>query len=244
MRPRHCLPFLMLVALTLTSCSTVRKSADFQKRLEEIKTVAVMDPDIAIERLVFKGDNETLYDESSAAGKQARHTVEEELTNKGFQVIPEQVIQDKLKQNPDVLLTLGKIKDRYSALLGDVQNHFVKKMQWKDFNLSLTSEVNPLVDLLETDSLIFVSGSGFVNSGGETAGDLAKTLLIGAASLGSVLYVEPTAGGQVHISWVDGDNGNLLWHNFSNAGIQYNFTKEKGIKNAVKGAIRPFPKQK
>ena len=237
-----CLGFAVILALT--GCSTIRKHPDFDKRAAEIHTVSLIAPEINIQRLVFKGNNEVLFDEGKKASQQVLEVVSTEFTKLGYDVKPLALSEETLKQNPDLETALSKLQVKYDSLVQDVEKQYVKKNRWKDFRISLGSDVNQFADLAAADAFVFVTGTGFVKSGGEIAKDVAKTTLIAAASLGSVIYITPSYGGVVYVSIVDANTGDILWHNFNRPNRAYNFTKPGDLKSMVKGVIRGYPKHK
>lgn len=245
MRPAAAAFFILMTAsLLLQGCSTVRKSGNFTRRAAEVQKVAVVDPEVMITRLVFKGDNEILFDESAKASTVLREKMENDLASRGYDVVPFEITPAMLKKNPDLKLVINRLKDTYEAKLGDVSDHWVRKLKWKDFDLTLGSDINIVADALNVDVLIFSSSAGFVKSGGEIAKSVAKSVFIAAGTLGTVVYVENQSAGQVHITMVDGDNGEFLWHNFSNPAMAYNLTKEGDIEAMSSFAFNPFPKRK
>ena len=236
--------FLFSLSVFAASCSTVRMSPNFQKRSAEIRTVAVADPDVSIQLMVFKGDNKPLFEESKAAVKTTKGAVIEEFKKRGYEVKPLVLTEKMIAENPDLPSELSKLKERYAALAQDVQKQYVSKMEWNNFKLSLGSDVNQFADLVGADALVFVTGTGFRKSGGEIANDVAKSVLIAAASLGSLVVVYPSAAGTMDISIVDADNGDILWHNFSDRNRAYDFTKENALQGMVKQMLRLYPKRK
>lgn len=242
MKIKWSLAGVLITLIVFSGCSTIRKSPNFERRASQIRTVAIMPADVAIQRVVFKGADETLFDEGKTASQKIAETLSVEMRKRGYEVKLLAMDSEILNQNPLLKEEVSKLRDRYATLVADVQKQYVSKMKWGNFMLSLGSDVNQIVDAVGADVLIFSTGSGFVKSGGEISSDIAKTLLIGAASLGSVIYVAPSAGGQIFISIVDGDNGEMLWHNFSNPALQINLTHQSNVQKLVKTVMSRYPK--
>lgn len=234
--------FVMLTSL-VTGCSTVRKHPNFNKRSAEIQRVSVVSPEVSIQWVVFKGDNKPLFDESREASKTAFSALQEQFEKRGYEVSPLVITKDRLQKNPELERELGRLKEKYAALVKDVHEQYVKKGKWDNFKLSLGSDVNQFADLMGADALVFATGSGFTKSGGEITKDVAKSVLIAAATLGSLVVVYYTASSQVDISVVDADNGDILWHNFSDPQRGYNLTKAKDVSGAVKQILGQYPKR-
>lgn len=228
---------IWVLCLFLAGCSTVKKHPHFDKRAKEVQTVSVMAPDVQITRIVFKGDNEILFDDGKAASGTILKALETELARRGYDVKPVSTTAgETIAADHEAAFELSKLKERYAALLNDLQ-----KKKGKDFRLTLGSDINRFADMTGADILVFATGSGYVKSGGEIAKGIAKSALIAAASLGTVIYIEQDFGGQLFVSVVDGDNGDILWHNFANPALAYNMTKEKVVRSMAQQVIASYP---
>ncbi|GEM_PF-4999771 len=230
----------MLLVL-VSGCGTIRKHPDFNTRAPEIRKVAVMPPQIVIERVAFKGNNELLYDEMQAAEKKVRADLENEFQKRQYAVNAFEINESLKAQDPEVGTEWGKLKEKYAHLVADFCNQFAAKMKYKDFRLSLGSDVNSFADRTGADVLIFSTGSGFVNSGGENTKNFTKSLLIGVLSGGRMIPIYNTHGGTIHVSVVDGDNGEILWHNFTPANKVYDLTDGDSIHKMIHSVLAKYP---
>ena len=203
-----------------------------------------MPPDLLIERIVFKGNNETLYDESKIAQGKMSEALVEAFTQKGYEI--KTLDLEKLSaEDPPLKREFAKLKQRYESLINDkVPVGMGKAPGLGQDEQTVGTEVNRIADLTGADALVFSYARGFVKSKGEKTADFVKALLISAGTLGGATYVAPSSGGQIHISVIDTDNGELLWDNINIFQDQINFTGDSGFKRDVKSIVGPFPKRK
>ena len=106
------------------------------------------------------------------------------------------------------------------------------------YERSLGADVNLFADHAEVDALVFAKMWGFKKSSGEIARDAAMTVLIAAATLGSVIPAQPTSGATIRIALVDGTTGDVLWAN--TAGTNGDF-EGSGLDTLVGTLFRQFP---
>jgi hypothetical protein len=228
----------------LSGCGTIRKHPTFEKRSAEVAAVAVMPPDVLLQRIVFKGDNEVLYKESDAAKRVLSDALRGEFAKRGYDARVFELTKDLRKEYPEVSSDWSKLTDKYNERVKDVQNQFVAKMKYDGFKLSLGADVNPFADHASADVLVFMVAAGYINSTGENTKNFFKSILVGVGSLGSYVPIYNNFGGAMHVTVVDGDNGDLLWHNFSPPNLAYNMTKEKDLRKMVRATLKGYPDRK
>lgn len=231
------------VCLSLSACSTVRKSGNFERRFPEIQKVVVVPPEFTVIRRVFKGDDETLFEESKDSAEHIHIALEESFRKKGYEVMPYRTVEEAAANDPELVRILNQLKERYAKSAEDIQKLFIDKAEWDDFHFSLGSDVNAVVDAAGADALVFAQGGGFVSSGGEIAKGIAKTTLIAAASLGMVTYIEPDHYAMLYVSVVDGDNGEILWHNPSQSAFAFDPLNPGSLKTMTDGTLNAYPKR-
>ncbi|MBI4549309.1 MAG: hypothetical protein HY714_00070 [Candidatus Omnitrophica bacterium] len=228
----------------LSGCGTIRKHPNFDQRSAEIAVVSVMPPDVLLQRIVFKGDNEVMYRESESAKKILSDALRGAFAGRGYEAKPFEITKALRKKYPEVSTDWSKLTDKYNERVKDVQTQFVAKMKYADFKLSLGADVNPFADHASADVLVFMVAAGYINSAGENTKNFFKSILVGVGSLGSYVPIYNSFGGAMHVTVVDGDNGDLLWHNFSPPTLAYNLTDEKALRKMVQATLKGFPDRK
>jgi len=230
-------------ASALSSCSTVRMHENFKERQKEVASLNIVSSEVVIERIVFKGDNEMQFEESKTASEWIKREVETILAKKGYDIEHFELNPAYLEQYPELKTKMSRIKDKYKAVAGDIQNEIYKRMKFGEIKYSIGDEISEIADLVDADLLVFSTAQGFTKSGGEIAKDFTKAVLLGVGTLGNYVHMAPTAGMQMVVSIVDGDNGDILWHNISNPQQKVNPTKFKEIQRMVKFTLNKFPKR-
>lgn len=233
--------WILAAGVLVSGCGTVRKHPRFDQRAREIQTVTVMPPDVMIERIVFKGDNESLFRQSAGAAKTLADQIRAEFERRGYEVHVFEWSKKMRRSHPDLAYEWSRLRDRHAGLARDVQTLFAAKSKYDDFRLTLGPAVNPFADLEDADILVFSGASGFVSSGGEKTKNFMKSLLMTTAALGSAVYLEENYGGAGHMSVVDGDNGDILWHNFTIPDQRYDLTKEGPLRKMSRTLAAGYP---
>lgn len=238
-RPRS-LIYATIAALlsSTTGCATVRLHPAFQERQTAIRTIAALPPEVAIYRLTFKGDQELMPELIPVASDTIIHAAETTLRRKGYTV-------PHLNPN-DPELTAD-----VRAAMFDVQQIFTKRVEEmakrgfpKRGAYSVGPEVNRFADMSRSDALLFAQCEGIKKSGGEITKDIAKTLLIGIATLGSLVMVYPTSATVLQLAVVDGNTGDILWYHSTllSGKAEFDVANQRELAAKVQGLLKPFPR--
>ena len=234
------LPALLLLTALLAGCATtVRRHPDFEARRKEIASVSVMPPQVEFVRIVFKGDDEPLREESSAVARRLPGLVAAELRSHGFDVKEAGLYADDSEDLSEMRFETTQISRAFAEASGEMyQQPLMIESDAMKYERSLGADVNLFADRAEVDALVFAKMWGFKKSSGEIAKDAAMTVLIAAATLGSVVSVQPTAGATIRIALVDGTTGDVLWAN--TAGTNGDF-EGRGLNTLIAGLFKQFP---
>ena len=195
--------------VVLAGCTTTaRQHPEFAARRARITTVAVMPPEVAFVRRVFKGDDEPLLAETDATRASLPDLLGAELRRRGFTIKPALLDEAHFAADPELRYQTTVIQSRFATAGGQLRPAAaLTRADAARVRVSLGSDVNRFADHAEVDALVFSQVAGWKKSGGEVAKDLAMTLLL----LGNVHYYLQAGGLQVAL--VDGTTGEVLWAN-------------------------------
>lgn len=230
---------ILLFLIFLTACApTYRIHPQFYKKIQSVKTVAIMPPNIKVYQLTAGGTTELMPEWTSEAQKSVLQAVEEEISSmdcfvccKPFPTITAQIatnyqgLEDNLKESQDL----------YEAVNSSIITHtyievFPEKV--KNFDYSLGSEIQELAQIAEADALLFTWGVDYRATGGRKAlGVLAAIvagirLSMGITSLSAAL--------------VDSTTGSILWYNFKSYESGPDLRKISGAKQLVHTIFKNF----
>lgn len=212
--PRICRLPAFALCLFLTACAaqtTVRQHEDFAARRAAIRTVAVLPPDISAVLLVFKGDNQPLTAEVEKVAHDLPHSLQQQLTSRGLTASVVDLTSEE--SDPDLRLAGSQAQQTFNTVIRDMYSKGVsmKESEALKYKASLGPQVGELADRLGVDALLFAQYAEFHKSEGEVASDVTKSVLIFAATLGSVIAVSPVYGATLQGALVDGSTGEILW---------------------------------
>ncbi|GIW42220.1 MAG: hypothetical protein KatS3mg076_2797 [Candidatus Binatia bacterium] len=228
------------VASVSACTTTVRKHPGFEERRKELRSVAVMPPEVEIVRVVFRGDNEELREEAEAVSQRLAELLEAELRRRGFEVKPVRLAEPELSQDADLRFELTQIRATFAEKSAEMfQVGRMSKSEALAYEASLGPSVNRFADRAGVDALCFVRMAGWKKSGGEIARDWTMTLLLGAATAGGLVRVPHAKGAGIEVALVDGTTGDVLW---ANAAGKYGDFEGKGLESMVEDLFEGFPK--
>lgn len=226
----------LLFSLGASGCATYRVHPDFKERQKSLKTMACLPPDVEVHKITFTGTKEPMHDLYPLVAKYTTDELKRILEEKGYTMQSLDLSEPALAQEPELRTNLHTIQELYKKTLENIA-----KRRQKKFTYTIGSEINPLADRAQADALLLVKWVAYKKTGGEIAKDIAKTILIAAATLGNVVPVFNFSEGLIQLAVVDGSTGDVLWYhtNFGNTAV--NVSEEDQVKKAVKQLIRPFP---
>jgi len=228
--------FIFVFAIYSCGCATYLVHPEFKERYKLIKTFSVMPPEVIVYKITFKGDNLLMYDLIPIVAQNTIEEIKDILTKKGYEYKELKLDSDFLEKNPEIKTALFNVRQLFNKAINDIEMRKKKR-----FEYTLGSDINLFTDLSGSDILIFVKEEGFKKSGGEIAKDIAKSLLISIATLGSVFVVYYPSATVIKIAVVDGNTGEILWYNHNIGNHNFDCANEKALKASVRSVLRPFP---
>ena len=224
------------VCFSTTGCATYQVHPEFKDRQKSFKTLACIPPDVEVYRLTFAGDKESMYDLCPLVAKYTTDELKRVFEEKGYTMQSLDLSESTLAQQPELRTSLHTVQELYKKTLEDIA-----KRRQKKFTYTIGPEINPFADRAQTDALLLVKWVAYKKTGGEIAKDIAKSILIAAATLGNVVPVFNFSEGLTQLAVVDGSTGDILWyhHNFGRTAV--NVSEENQVKRAIREVIGPFP---
>lgn len=228
---------ILSFALYCSGCATYRKHPDFDKRHKDIKTVSVVEPDVEVYKLTFKGDREMMMELLEPLVMVSKDEAERIFREKGYTVNKLDLSKEALKKDPELKSILFNVRELFKKRLDDIA-----KRKSKKFTYSLGADINDLSNISDSDVLIFIKESAVKKGGGEIAKDVTKSIVVAVATLGAFVPFYATCWCTIQVAVVDGYTGDILWYNH-NAGTAQGLdaAHTKAIKKAIYGLFKPFP---
>lgn len=235
--------FLIALCLFLTGCaSLVKKSPDFNSRIQRVKTIAVMPPDIEVYKITVGGVIELIDEWGETAKSHVEKKLKEYLSEKySFQLkfIDEGWLKANHKDLWDSYRGLYEAVSS-SALLHAYYGPHTFATKVKNFDYTLGKKINDLAQVCEADSLLFLYGIDYEATAGRQA--LWWWNLTLSAALGVDLL--PRNPSLMNLGLVDGQSGDLIWFNISNPEMEYSFVKEDHIGILIRWLTKDLITQK
>ncbi len=232
---------LVGAALAISGCTTTtRKHPEFTARRAQMASVAVVPPQVEMTLVVFKGDNQPLPEETAKIQRRLPDLIAAQLRQHGFTVKDAGLDEEHFAAQPDLRFQTTQVQSAFARANEEMfKVAAMQKSEAEACKLSLGPDVNQLSEHADADGLVFAKMSGFKKTGGEITKDVAMTVLIAAATLGSVIPVQPTKGASLQIALVDGTTGDILWANTAGTGGDF---EESGLDSMVQRLFAGFPK--
>ena len=228
--------FILVLTLLSSGCATYRVHPVFKERQKTIQKVAIVQPEVTVVKVTFKGDNEPMYDLIGLVAKQSQEEIEGIFRKKGYDVQPLGLGEEELNKNPDLRTDLFHLRELYAKTLEDIS-----KRRQKKFTYSVGSDVNRFADLSGADAVILVRIEAFKKTKGEITKDFFKTVLIAAVTGMQIQYFHDAAA--IQLAVVDGNTGDILWFNAAPGG-EVDVAKEGELRSLLRGLVKAFPKKK
>ena len=226
-----------LVAIGTSGCATYRTHPEFKARQKTLQTVTCLPPDVEVFKVAFTGTHETMPELYPAIKEQTVDALRHVMEAKGYQWQPLDVSEPALEQTPDLRTTYHTIQQIYAKTLEDI-----KKRRQKKFTYTIGAEINPMADYAQADALFLVKWLAYKKTGGEIAKDIAKSILIAAVTLGSVVAFSPTSEAMAHVALIDGNTGDVLWYHVNFQDTAVDVAEEWQLTRALNRLLKPFPK--
>jgi hypothetical protein len=227
---------LASAGILIAGCAPAfRAHPDLQARAREIKSVAVLPPDVKIYELSAGGVRD-LRDDWCATGKaNMEGAIASSFQDKPFEI--KQVNVDK-----EVEEEIEDIYALYRAVSGAIILHtynenfrFPEKMKRFEYSLG---PLGPILDRFGSDGLIFVYGEDEISTGGRKALQ-AFAVLAGVAT--GVMIIPRGGITAVSVALVD-KTGDILWYNVKARQGSYDLRKAESCSDFVGQVLVDFPK--
>lgn len=220
--------FLSCAIIFLSGCasSNFRASPNYPTIVKDIKTVAVMPPDVKMFEISAGGMTQQMDEWSEDAKKHITEALKKNLAER-YELKVKFVDEKWLKEN---------FKDAwrdnralYNAVSDSVYSHgfpgigaFPHKKEVFDYTLG--PDIQKLSSSLDADALLFVWGIDYETTGGRAAVEFFQAAIIG------VYYYHPSV---LTMGLVNAKSGDLDWIAITPGGTEYNFRNEKHIEKVV-----------
>lgn len=235
-----------MLVLNLAGCATanVEEPVYFHRRFPEIHKILILPPRINVSEKTFQKDSNALLRESKQASEIAAQAVRAELNQRGFETKYYPEGDSFYKADPQLTKDLVGVLEKYENSTQDILTHFQgERTFWDEFPVSLGLDVNPLVDAAEADALLFVWGFSSGRSSGKFISDVVKNTAVVMGTFGMVYPEWKDYPALLNIALVDGDNGDILWANFTGIGQSFDLDRQAENSRKVKELFLNYPKK-
>ncbi len=234
--------FLFFI-LTVSGCATyVKKSPAFDTAIKEIKTIAVMPPDIEVYQLSAGGVRELMDEWSDTAQALFRKSLEKNLADRfGYKV--KFIDKEWLKANYKELWNENKALYQavaISALMHAYPGELSFPDKTKSFDYTLGQELSQLAKVCQADALLFVQGVDHEATAGRTALLVWNLVMAGFTGV-SIIPVTPS---NMNMGLADAKTGALAWFKITAHDAEYSFRNEQHVNILVEWFTRDFLQKK
>lgn len=227
-------PLFFLAGISLLVCLPGVALADFfvthaemAARMETIKTIGLLPPEIRIYELSAGGISE-LKEDWTALGK-------ENVTRAMVEKFGGRLIEIRMESLDNASRTeLEEIRSLYRHVALSFLNHtegpdaFPGKKERFDYSLG---PMEKLLAELKVDALLFVGGVDRISTGGRKA-------LAALGIIGGVVFLPGGTG--LSIGLADG-TGSILWYRFQGSAFGGDFREPEGAVKFTEGTLSGFP---
>lgn len=199
--------------LVLSACYTsVRMHPDFSNARRKIGTIALLPMEVSQVQLRLDGDNRRMPDKEHQITKLIRDELATTMEKRGYSLVDSNI--DSLsKEKADIRFGLYLLKQDYYHATGELYANQVSPQSADTFRVDIGPVVNQFADRAQSDALLLVSYSGYEESSGLIAKDIAGAILMGAV-LG-VVPTKATSSATLQAALIDGTTGDILWTNIA-----------------------------
>ena len=234
---------LVIFCIFLTGCATtVRKSASFDQSVPQIKTIAVMPPDVEVYKITAGGIREMIDEWTATSKVLIEDNLKEYLAQQyGFSMAF--IKEETLKEHDEPLWI--RTRGLYEAVAISAIKHAFSGIEkfhdkTKNFDYTLGPQIEDLVKFTKADALLFV----YAYDHEATFGRKALWWWNLPLSLYTGINLLPGNPSLMVLGLVDGKTGDLIWFKISNPRSEYSFTNPKDMEKLVQWMTRDFMVQK
>lgn len=232
---------ITLVAILFSAGCTnlaVYKSERFEDRQNQLHKIAVLEPAAKVYRVTFSEGIGEDYEILPDVQKNIADEIMQQLMDRGYEVS----LLDSVPADPDGVVSeaLYNVNRIFDQQVGEFKDKFAPR--FREFDYSIGPDVNILADYAGADALVIARSFSFYKTKGEIMKDLAQTVLIAAATFGSVVYYQTPYGAFLQVAVVDADSGEILWYFHEIQPQSIKVENEKKLRKYVRRIIKAFPK--
>ena len=237
LKVRVCGLVLLIMSLTIGCASTLRTSPALTQRIKDVKTIAVLPPDIEVYKFTAGGLRELIDEWSDEAKKTVLESLEAELVRRGFHL--KIISQDQLNQKAP-----GLWRDEEALYQTVAASAYLHAFDFADpfpakkinFDYTLGSEINELAKLCEADYLLFIYGYDHEATSGRKV-LFYWNVILGAAT-GAINI--PTNPSVLSFGFVDGKTGDLHYFKVTPPRKEYSFQDKETMEKLTEWMIEDF----
>jgi hypothetical protein len=115
----------------------------------------------------------------------------------------------------------------------------MRKAEALAYKRSLGPQVNQFADMVDAEVVLFLRYTYVTKSGGEIAKDTAFTVLVAAATLGSVVVVNDVTAARLDVCLVDGATGDVLYANTATVSLLFGQPSIEGLVSQAMNGFSP-----
>ncbi|MCB9771327.1 MAG: hypothetical protein H6754_02085 [Candidatus Omnitrophica bacterium] len=230
---------LLAVALFISSgCASTnyRASPNYPTIAKQIKTIAVMPPDVKMFEISAGGISQEMDEWGEAAKKNIIEALKKNLADRyelNVKFIDEKWLKEKYKD------AWRDNRSLYNAVSDSVYTHAFRGVgvfpyKVAAFEYTLGPEIDKLSSGLDADALLFIWGIDYELTGGRKAMEFFQ------AAIGGVYYFHPSV---LTMGLVNAKTGDLDWIAISPTATEYNFRNQKHIESVVEWLTRSYLKK-
>lgn len=230
--------FLFAVIVNFIGCAstTYRASPNYPNIVKEIKTLAVMPPDVKMFEISAGGMTQQMDEWSETAKVNITQALKKEFADR-YEIKIKFIDEKWLKDN--YAEAWRKNRSLYNAVSNSAYSHgfpgvgsFPHKLE--KFDYTLGPEITQLSAALEADALLFVWGVDYEVTGGRAAVEFFQAALVG------VYYFHPSI---LTMGLVNSKTGDLDWISIPSNSSEYNFRNPKHIESLVRCLTSSYAKK-
>ena len=208
------LKFSMLIfALLATGCAvtTNRLHPNLVEELKQVEKIVIAPPDVSINLIKFKGDNERISEEEERYKQVIVKFAEEKLVQSGFTVVDFD-FKNAIDEDSEFAYLVNQVKEDFEVAKKDLKAGLsISENEAKKLQSKVGEAVNQVSNKTGADAILLIRYEGFKKSEGQIAKDIGTSVLVGVLTLGSVVPVQPASGALAEVAMIDGTTGEVLW---------------------------------
>ena len=240
---KQCLSSLICLCFLVTGCTSTRQiSPQFNQQIENVQTIAVMPPQIKMYQFQAGGTTEEIDEWNTLVTDVVVSSIDEGLKAQNFDV---KFVEEGYLYNifPGLWADTEVL---YEAVAASAFTHTLTKDKFPakatHFDYTLGSDIAPMAEGLNADSLLFVYGYDYVTTGGRRAlqtfnavAAVALSVAVGGIAVAVVPEQSPTF---LSMGLVDGKTGELLWFKIIPPDRGQNFLNTKTLHKTIAWMIK------